>query len=177
MSCSCEKRRRTCTFQPELLERREVLSIAALPGQTVHDVIPLAKSPKEVFGGSLTGTAFVSATSSVAGTLDFAAEGTLTILGVSHLTGSDSYSVSKHGAVKYKHGASTLANSLGETLDATFTGSGKVTGDSVSFKDKGKVTGGTGADAGAAGTFAASGSFNDVTDAFSETITITLKKT
>jgi hypothetical protein len=175
MHYSKHKQRRARTFQPELLERRELLSAVGLPGHQAADVAPLAKVPKETIKGTMIGTAVVSPITSLAGTTSFGAAGTLSILGVSSLAGSDSYKVTKHDTIKYTDGVSTLSDDIGDTITATFKGSGKEkSAVDFTYKDRGKVTGGTGAYAGATGTVTSSGTFNSLTGAFSITVKVTL---
>ncbi len=166
-------------FQPELLESRELLSTIVPAGHQHADVMPLAKKAKPVvIKGSMSGTALVSATTSLTGTTSFGATGLLSILGESSLAGSDSYAIT-HTKIKYTNGSATLTDSSGDRINATFTGSGKVTSATTfTLKTKGTVTGGTGAYAGAVGKYTSSGTFDSATGAFTITkLTVTLKHT
>jgi hypothetical protein len=94
---------------------------------------------------------------------------------LSTLQGSEGYAVSKSHAVKYFHGSATLSDPSSDTIIANFTGSGKETGaGTVTFKFNGKLTGGTGGYAGAAGTLLDSGTDNLSTGAVSIKVSITL---
>jgi hypothetical protein len=131
-----------------------------------------------VIEGSMSGTALVSATSSLTGTTTYSATGLLSTLGNSSLAGSDSYAVT-HTRVKYTDGSATLADSSGDRINAIFTGTGKVTGATTyTLKTKGTVTGGTGVYAGASGKYASSGTFDSATGVFTITkLTVSLKHT
>ena len=169
------KQRRQRMFQPEMLERRELLSTLGLPGHQPADVVPLANVRKEVISGTMTGRDSVSESTISKGTVSFSATGTLTTLGASSLSGSETYVESKSQAIKYSKGSAIFTDESFNTIDGSFTGSGKELGSGiVTFKFKGKVTGGTGPYAGAAGKISAAGT-SDM-DAFSIKVTITLKR-
>ncbi len=177
MSHLQSKQRRAYMFRPELLERRELLSTIVPPAHRPADVVPLAKAHKEVIKGSMTGTGSIVVITSLTGTEKFTATGTLTTLGAASLTGSNSYAAT-HNKIKYTNGTATLVDASGDTIIATFTGTGKaLSTTNFTFKSKGRVTGGTGLYAGAAGTISDSGSQNIATGAFSITLTVTLKHT
>jgi hypothetical protein len=174
MSYSSHRQRRPRLFQPEMLERRELLSTVAGLGHQPAEVVPLAKV-HEVITGTMTGVDSVEEITLQKGTVTFGARGTLTILGLASQTGSESYNESKRGAIKYSNGSAILEDSSFDMIDTKFTGSGKQTGaDSFSFKFKGKVTGGSGTYSGAAGKVSASGS--SVAEVFSITLTVTLTR-
>ncbi len=169
-----DKRLRSRRVQLELLESRELLSVAGLPLHPATEISPLAKA-KETITGSLSGQAQLKPTSFTTGTTDFEATGNTTVLGSTTLTGSVVYSTNKHHVLSYTKGVATLTDLSGDQIKVSYTGSGKVVaaGD-FTFSVKGKVTSGTGKFAGAVGTFSASGS-NDL-GAFSIKLTVTLTK-
>ena len=170
--------RRNRRFRLEFLECRELLSTFAHPAHPAVDVSPLARGHSEIIKGTLTGTGTLAPVSISAGTARFRATGNLTILGAASLVSSDSYSVSRNHKIKYSNGAATLTDSSGDTIIASFKGSGKATSAGIdTFKVKGPVTGGSGLYAGAAGRVSASGSLSVGTRAFSITLTLTLKHT
>ncbi len=176
MSYLSHKQRRQRTCRLESLESRELLSTFAHPAHRVADVSSFANVHRQIIKGSMSGTGFLVPVSISTGTARFIATGSLTILGEAALASGDSYSVTRSRKVKYTNGAATLSDSSGDTITASFKGSGKATNAGIdTFKVKGPVTGGTGLYAGAAGKLSASGSLNLGTRAFSITLTVTLK--
>jgi hypothetical protein len=178
MSQLSHRRRRACVFQPELLESRELLSTIVAASVQHADVMPFAKARPVVIKGSMSGTSLVSASSSLTGTASFGATGLLSVLGTSSLAGSESYAIT-HTRIKYTSGSATLGDSSGDKIDASFIGSGRLTGvTTYSFKTKGTVTGGTGAYAGAVGKYSSSGTFDIATGSFTiSKLTVALKHT
>jgi hypothetical protein len=175
MSDLARKPCRSRTLRLEFLESRELLSTIPMPVDRTAEVSPMAKRARETITGPMSGTLHFVPTSTTAGTASFRATGSLTILGQSTLTGSDNYSISRKNKVKYSNGSITLSDTSGDTITASFKGSGKATATGIdTFKVKGSVTGGTGSYTGATGKDSASGTFDDTTDAFSITVTVTL---
>ena len=172
MSTHKRQLRQKRTFRLELLESRELLSAVGLPRQSAAEIAPLAKSGHEVLKGTLTGKGVIRPITTFTGTSSFSSSGS--VIGPSSFDGSVSYTANKKLAIKYSHGTGTLANSGGDAINVSFTGSGHETGVVFSYSQKGKVTGGAGIYAGAKGSFAAKGTLNGASGAFTITLTITL---
>jgi len=168
------KRLRSRRVQLELLESRELLSVAGLPLQPATEISPLAKI-KETITGSMSGQAHTVPITFTTGTTNFEATGNTTVLGSTTLTGSVAYSTNKHHVLSYTKGVATLTDLSGDQIKVSYTGSGKVlaVGD-FTFSVKGSVSGGSGKFTGAVGKFSATGS-NDL-GAFSIKLTVTLTK-
>jgi hypothetical protein len=125
----------------------------------------------EILAGSLSGPVSLSP-----GTAVFNTSGTTTLLGSATFDGSVSYSVRKHHALKYSTGVGTLADLSGDTINVSYSGSGReasATDDTISLKSA--VSGGTGTYAGAAGSVKGKGSLDPATGTLSLQLTVTLK--
>jgi hypothetical protein len=161
------------TFQPDLLERRELLSAIMVPGDRTAEVAPLAKTHKEVVKGTITGAITITPLDSSMGSITFAGSGTLASLGEFTLNGLQSYSVSKSHAVKYTNGSAVFTDPHSDQITSSFTGSGKQKGtEDFTFNFKGKINEGTGPYAGAAGKITATGRSSG--DSFTMKVTVTL---
>jgi hypothetical protein len=166
---------RSRAFRLELLESRELMSAVGTSDQHIVQVSVAIQALHETIAGTYSGTAIASPTSEFKGTSDFRTAGTA--IGPSSFDGSDSYSASKHNTVKYTNGTATLADTSGDEINVTFTGKGRGNGaGEYSIFAKGSVKGGAGTYAGAAGSFSSSGTFSDITGAFTANIKIVLKR-
>jgi len=177
MSNLTHKVRRSRRFRLELLESRELLSAVGPLANHPVDVSPLVKTHRETIKGSLSGQGSVTPITMLQGMTTFKSSGNTTVLGPATFDGSVSYSVNKRHAIKYTNGQGNLAGLSGSgAIDVSFSGSGHaVTVVDSTFSVKGHVTGGTGAFAGAAGSFKATGKLNS--GVFSVNLTVTLTHT
>jgi hypothetical protein len=161
------------TFQSDLLERRELLSAITLPGGRTAEVVPLAKTHKEVVKGTITGKIGITPSDSSMGSITFSGSGTLGPLGEFTLDGLSGFSESRRHAVKYTNGSAVFIDPSSNQITSSFTGSGKQTGtENFSFKFKGKINDGTGPYSGAAGKITATGSSSG--ESFTMKVTVTL---
>jgi len=177
MSDRNHKLPRSRRFRLELLESRELLSAIGLPSHGAAEVSPLVKKKPEIIQGSASGLGKLTLITSTTGTLTATSTGTATVLGAVTVKSSDSFSANRKHVLKYTHGVGSIANLSVGSIDVTFTGTGRETGVISTFSVKGPVTGGAGQFAGAKGSFTATGSFNDITDAFSMSFKATLTRT
>lgn len=129
---------------------------------------------KTVLSGSLSGQGVVKPISISKGTTTFTSSGS--VIGPSTFDGGSAYSLNKGRTIKYTGGTAILADSSGDAIDASYSGSGKQTGGTSTFSMTGSVKGGAGKYAGAKGTVSAKGTFAPVTGAFSVSLKIVLKR-
>ena len=181
MSVRRNKRKQTRSFRLESLEDRSLLS-AAIPSHAAAQVQPM-KAPK-VVTQTLTGLIAGTFQKGAAHLVTIAATGNLTVEGATPpgtvpVSVSGKYMLLEIGrtsrwTISGGTTALTETHSVGDKINATFSGSGQGIF-LFSFSVKGKITGGTGHFKGATGTFSGSGTADNVAGTFHEDVTLTVK--